>query len=69
MITTVEQDNILSCYEKPKDFSILSMYDNKSFYSWEYMNLSKKDLINMYSIEEIENLYYEQFADLDMFKL
>ena len=33
------------------------------------MNISKKDLLNNYSIEEIENLYYEQFADLDMFKL
>ena len=67
MITTIEQDNILSCYGKPKNFSI--SYDNKSFNSWEHMNISKKDLLNNYSIEEIENLYYEQFADLDMFKL
>jgi hypothetical protein len=68
MTTTIEQDNILTCYGMPKDFSILS-YDNKIFYSWEYINMSKKDLINKYSIEKIENLYYEQFDDLYMFEL
>ena len=31
--------------------------------------MSKKDLINKYSIEKIENLYYEQFDDLYMFEL
>lgn len=65
--TTIEQDAILSCYNNDKDFSI--SFDNKSFNSWKYKNFSKENLMNNYSIEEIEDLYYEQFSDLDMYKL
>ena len=64
---TIEQDIILSCYGE--EDSLSQFYENKEFFSWKYENLSREDLLNKYSLKEIEELYYQQFDNSDIYKL